>query len=151
MSQRISRQVCLSAELESLGRFRNFIDRVCKEVSSINSQIVYDLKLAMDEACSNIIIHGYAGMNPGSIILNLDVDSERAVMRITDFGQPFEPSESPKPDVDAALENKPMGGFGLYFIYKTMDKVGYETKEDGNHLTLIKNISKFRRDGENEQ
>jgi serine/threonine-protein kinase RsbW len=148
MRQRINRRICLSAELESLGRFRNFIDSVCKEVSEIDSQVIYDLKLAMDEACSNIIIHGYVGMNPGSIILNLDLDAERAVMAITDFGHPFEPSEASKPDVEAALEDRPMGGFGLYFIYQTMDQVGYRTTEDGNHLTLIKNFSEFRRDGE---
>jgi serine/threonine-protein kinase RsbW len=79
-------------------------------------------------------------MNPGSIILALDFDPQQVVMTITDFGHPFEPTEPPMPDVEAGLEDRPTGGFGLYFIYQTMDDVRYETTEDGNCLTLVKRL-----------
>jgi anti-sigma regulatory factor (Ser/Thr protein kinase) len=136
----IDRQICLSAELESLARFRDFIEASTRDYPGIDEHITYDLKLAVDEACTNIITHGYAGMNPGSIILNLRVSQDEVVIMITDFGHQFEPSEAPAPDVKAALDDRPTGGFGLYFIYQAMDGVAYETTEAGNILTLTKKL-----------
>lgn len=133
-------QICRAAELESLPLMREFIDSAVKEHPGIDEQISYDLKLAVDEACTNIITHGYAGMDPGTMILNLEINDNQVRMKITDFGHAFEPSEVPKPDVEAALEDRPMGGFGLYFIYQTMDRVDYKTTEDGNSLTLVKRL-----------
>ncbi len=134
-------QITCAAELESLSLFREFIEKKCMQHGGIDEQIRYDLKLAVDEACTNIITHGYAGLNPGSIILNLEMKPKEVVVTITDFGHPFEPSEARAPDVEAGLEDQPMGGFGLFFIYQTMDEINYETKEDGNCLTFIKKLS----------
>ena len=134
-------QITRSAELESLSILREFIEKACKQHKRIDDHICYDLKLAVDEACTNIITHGYAGMNPGSIILSLEMAPNKVVVTITDFGHRFEPSEASAPDVEAGLEDLPMGGFGLFFIYQTMDEINYETTEDGNHLTFIKQLS----------
>ncbi len=134
-------QITRSAELESLAVFRDFIEKVCKQHQSVDDQICYDLKLAVDEACTNIMTHGYAGMNPGSIILSLEIAPNEAVVTITDFGHPFEPSEASPPDVEAGLEDRLIGGFGLFVIYQTMDEINYETTEDGNRLTFIKQLS----------
>jgi serine/threonine-protein kinase RsbW len=133
-------QITRAAELETLAVLRDFIDSACSAHERIDEAFIYDLKLAVDEACTNIITHGYAGMDPGSIILTLELDDLQACMTITDFGHPFEPAEAPTPDVEAALEDRPMGGFGLYFIYQTMDEVNYETTEDGNCLRLVKRL-----------
>jgi serine/threonine-protein kinase RsbW len=132
-------QITRSAELESLSVFREFIEEECKQHKRIDEQIRYDLKLAVDEACTNIITHGYAGMNPGSIILHLEMEPDKVIVTITDFGHPFEPSEASPPDVEAELEDRAMGGFGLFFIYQTMDEITYETTANGNRLTFIKN------------
>ncbi len=134
-------QITRSAELESLSVFREHIEKACKQHKRIDDHICYDLKLAVDEACTNIITHGYAGMNPGSIILSLEMAPNKVVVTITDFGHPFEPSEASAPDVEAGLEDLPIGGFGLFFIYQTMDEINYETTEDGNRLTFIKQLS----------
>lgn len=132
-------QMTQAAELESLAVFREFVERACEE-AGLDEQTCYDLKLSVDEACTNVVTHGYAGMNPGSIIVSLSVGPEMAVVRITDFGHPFEPSEPDAPHVEAALEDRPTGGLGLYFIYQSMDEVDYETNEDGNTLILIKRL-----------
>jgi anti-sigma regulatory factor (Ser/Thr protein kinase) len=133
-------QITRAAELESLPLFRSLVDSACKECSGIDDETVYDLKLAVDEACTNVITHGYAGMNPGSIILSVEVEPEQVVVEIIDFGTSFEPSEAPMPDIQAALEDRPLGGFGLFFIYQTMDGVDYRITEDGNRLILTKKI-----------
>lgn len=131
-------QITRAAELESLPLFRDLIDAGCRENPGIDDRTCYDLKLAVEEACANIIAHGYAGMNPGSIILALQFEPRKVVVTITDFGHAFEPSEAPMPDASAVLEDRPTGGFGLYFMYQTMDEIDYEATEDGNRLTFVK-------------
>lgn len=133
-------QITRAAELESLASFRALIKSACEEHPGVDERTSYDLQLAADEACTNIIQHGYAGMNSGSIILALEFEPGKVLMTITDFGHPFEPRETPQPDVEAALEDLPMGGFGLFFIYQTMDKVDYQTSVDSNRLLLTKFI-----------
>ena len=133
-------QITRAAEYQSLAAMRDFIESACKGYPGVDDQVLYDLKLAVDEACTNIITHGYAGMNPGSIILAIDLAPQQVTMTITDFGHAFEPSETPMPDVEAGLEDRDTGGFGLFFIYQAMDDVDYECTEDGNHLTLVKRL-----------
>jgi anti-sigma regulatory factor (Ser/Thr protein kinase) len=79
-------------------------------------------------------------MDPGSIIVSLQYGARQVVVRITDFGHPFEPGEPPKPDLEAALSGQSVG-FGIYFIHRSVDSVSYEATEGGNTLTLVKNPS----------
>jgi serine/threonine-protein kinase RsbW len=137
MSQRF--QITRAAELESLSVFREFISDCCGRFD-VPDGTVFDLKLAVDEACTNIIEHGYKGMDPGSIILSFRIESDRILVQITDFGHVFEPADAPKPDVEAALVDRPLGGLGLYLIYQTMDNIDYQSSEDGNTLTFTKFI-----------
>jgi len=138
MSQRY--QITHAAELESLQKFRDFITACCEE-HDIASETVLELKLAVDEACTNVIVHGYKGMDPGSIILSFRIEPDRILVQITDFGHVFEPASAPKPDVEAALEDRKMGGLGLFLIYQTMDNIDYQSSEEGNILTFTKFIN----------
>jgi serine/threonine-protein kinase RsbW len=128
-----------AAELDALPTFREFIARVCERLR-LRSEIAFELQLACDEAATNVIKHGYAGMNPGSLMLELRPQPRKISMILSDFGHPFEPVETEAPDVDAMLHDQPTTGFGLFFIYRTMDDVSYYTDEQGNHLVLIKNV-----------
>jgi len=133
-------QITQAAELDSLPIFRGHIKGICKEYPGINDEQCYDIQLAVDEACTNIITHGYKDIEPGSIILCLDIFDKGVVITITDFGHSFEPYKTEIPDSEAGLKNMPVGGFGLYFVFQTMDEVDYKTNEDCNHLKLIKYI-----------
>jgi len=135
MSQRF--QITRAAGLESLQEFRTFITKCCAKFN-VQGDVVLDLKLAVDEACTNIITHGYQGMDPGSIILCFWIESERILVQITDFGHCFEPVEAPMPDLEAALDDRELGGLGLYLIYQTMDNIDYHSSQEGNKLTFTK-------------
>lgn len=137
MSQRY--QITRAAELDQLSVFREFISDCCKK-HNVPDETVFELKLAVDEACTNIIEHGYKDMDPGSIILSFRIEPGRILVQITDFGHVFEPADAPKPDVEAALDDRPLGGLGLYLIYRTMDNIDYHSSDDGNTLTFTKYI-----------
>lgn len=138
-------QITCAAELQSLAHIRAFIDGVCAGYPEIpalaDPQVRYDLKLGVEEACSNIIEHGYEDMDPGSMILRLEVDPQRVEITLTDFGHPFEPVELPAPDLDRPLDEISLGGFGLFFIYQAMDEVDYESSPAGNRLSLVKYLA----------
>jgi serine/threonine-protein kinase RsbW len=133
-----------AAELESLSVFREFITDCCSR-HEVPNETVFDLKLAVDEACANIIEHGYKGMDPGSIILSFRIEPDRILVSITDFGRIFEPAETPKPNVEAALEDRELGGLGLFLIYQTMDNIDYQASVDGNTLTFTKYIGQAKK------
>ncbi len=128
-------RITRAAYLESLGDFRKFLKEHCKDV---NAETLYDLQLAVDEACTNVITHGYADMDPGSIILDLELDSDSISITLTDFGRAFEPGAAPTPDVDAPIEERELGGFGLFFIQQSVDQMDYKATEDGNKMILRK-------------
>ena len=128
MSQRF--QITHAAELESLQKFRDFITACCAQ-HDISNDVVLDLKH----------IVGNKGMNPGSIILSFRIEPGRILVQITDFGHVFEPEAAPKPDVEAALEDRELGGLGLFLIYQTMDNIDYQSSEEGNTLTFTKFIN----------
>lgn len=131
-------QITLSAELESLPAFRNLIKTACQDVQGLNNQSIYDIQLAVDEVCTNIITHGYADMDPGSIMLVVNVEANRVIVSITDFGHPFEPAEAPAPNITAELEERKPGGLGLFFVFMSVDDIAYESSETGNITKLIK-------------
>jgi len=133
-------RITRAAHLESLDDFRRFLKEHCAAQSGVTAEILYDLQLAVDEACTNIITHGYAGMDAGSIILDLEIDAAKIGISITDFGHAFEPNSAPAPDVEASIEERESGGFGLFFIQQTMDALNYRTTEDGNTMILTKHL-----------
>jgi serine/threonine-protein kinase RsbW len=134
-------QISRSAELTTLSEFRKYIALICSQHAEVDENMLYDLQLAVDEACTNIITHGYKCMNPGSIILALEIHHDCIMINLTDFGHAFEPSRTPTPNLDAGLEDWPTGGFGLYFIYQTMDDIDYTTNIYGNRLTFTKRFN----------
>lgn len=135
-------RITRAAYLESLHDFRVFIKEHCASIPGVTDEILYDLQLAVDEACTNIISHGYADLDPGSIILDLEVDPDKLMATLTDFGHCFEPSSAPIPDVNAPIEERELGGFGLFFIQQSVDEMDYQVTEDGNKMTLTKYLSK---------
>ena len=135
-------RITRAAYLESLQDFREFIKEHCAGMPGVTDEVLYDVQLAVDEACTNIITHGYADMDPGSIILDLEIDLDTLILSLTDFGRSFEPGNVPVPDVDVSIEERDLGGFGLFFIHQSMDEVDYRVTEDGNTMILTKHLVK---------
>ena len=134
-------RITRAANLEALNEFREFLKEHCAAYPEVTDEILYDIQLAVDEASTNIITHGYAEMDPGSIILDLELDADKIIISLTDFGHAFEPDNAPVPDVDAPIEERELGGFGLFFIQQSVDDMKYKTSEDGNTMTLIKHLA----------
>ncbi len=95
-------------------------------------------QLAVDEACTNIIEHGYGGENRGTIDLVCQVAEGELVVTVQDHAQPFDPTEVPPPNLNAPLDEIKVGGLGIYFMRQVMDAVEFTYEGGGNKLVLVK-------------
>jgi serine/threonine-protein kinase RsbW len=131
--------VKLRADLTELATIRDFVARTGRDLG-LPERMIYDLTLAVDEACSNVIRHAYGGQ-AGTI--EVRVQSHDGCVRVTirDWGEAFDPAAVPVPDVGAPLEQRPLGGLGLFLMRQAMDDVEFEFDPVcGNTLTMTKRI-----------
>jgi anti-sigma regulatory factor (Ser/Thr protein kinase) len=138
----VTRRVEHPARLENLGLFLGFIDQACAE-EHIDSEASFALRLAVEEVCMNLIRHGYAGVEPGPIGLDFEVDANLARLTVSDRAKPFDPSQAPAPNLHDDAMHRPIGGLGWHLIKQLMDHVAYSSDaQRGNELILEK---KFQR------
>ena len=101
-------------------------------------EAIDDTLAALDEAVSNIIIHGYHGQ-PGSIEVEVEKEQETLVIRLRDQSPLFDPTLVPPPDLTLPLKERRLGGLGVHLIRCFTDSMAYRvTPEGDNELTLMK-------------
>lgn len=110
------------------------------EASGFSPEAVLDTQLAVEEAITNVIVHGYK--RPGGEILITCRASPRAVeIQISDSAPQFDPLSIPEPDIDADVNERQIGGLGIYLLKQVMDHIAYRYENGKNILTLVKNKS----------
>ena len=123
--------------LDKLREVRRFVESSARALG-VNEPAVSDLVLAVDEAVTNIIVHGYKNQ-PGSVELSIDADGTALIVRLRDKAPEFDPCSYPKLDLRSSLEKDIPGGFGLHLIHNAVDDIGYRILRAGeNELTLVK-------------
>ena len=126
---------------ENLPRFLHFIEATCARIEAA-ADTKYALHLAMEEVCTNLIVHGYRGEAAGPIEVAVYDECEKVTIVIRDRAPPFDPVHAPSPDLTSDVEHRPAGGLGLYLVKKVMDEVDYvPDTPSGNVLTLVKRKS----------
>lgn len=126
-----------AAELTDLAAIRSFVRTAATSLDA-SPDAVPDLVLAVDEAVSNIIRHGYVGRR-GPVGIEIARDHARIVVRVTDDAPPFDPTAWPTPNIGLPLERRPAGGFGIHLVRTCVDEVVHRAGPDaGNELILVK-------------
>jgi serine/threonine-protein kinase RsbW len=128
------------AKLESLALISEFITEATGR-AGLDDHAAWQVQLAVDEAATNVIQHGYGEGGEGVIELSWRVDGPDFVVALHDFGRRFNPDDVPAPDVTSPLEERQAGGLGIYLMTRLMDSVRYEFDDKrGNLLTMTKRI-----------
>ncbi len=132
------RTTIFPAKYESLDAMREFVCQAAEDARMSDSDS-YKVQLAVDEACSNVIEHACEGECGEEIEITCTAAEDRLTVMIRDHGEPFDPESAPAPDLDADLEDRPVGGLGVFLMKRLMDEIRYEVLgEAGNVLTLVK-------------
>ncbi|MFQ5630603.1 MAG: ATP-binding protein [bacterium] len=113
---------------------RDGISHLC-ELQGFSSDEGKSIMLAVDEACSNIIKHTYAGANNCPIIVSCSMIDNGVKVVLRDFGAKVNQKQLRSRELD---DIRP-GGLGVHLINSVMDEVMYDEKcSDGNRLTLVR-------------
>lgn len=110
---------------------RCMVERLARQLG-FSEHRVTRLTQAVDEACSNVIRHGYGGRTQERILLRFLVSKERLEIQIRDFAPAPDPSQLKPRDL---RELRP-GGLGLHLIRAGADEVSYEPYEGGRGCLL---------------
>jgi serine/threonine-protein kinase RsbW len=134
------KSLTVPATLESLAQISAFVNEA-SQCAGLDDHTAWQVELAVDEAATNIIQHGYAPDHPGIIELAWRIEDNRLVMTLRDYGRRFNPDDVPPPDVSSPLEERQPGGLGLYLMNQLMDQVRFDFDDtNGNLLTMVKYI-----------
>lgn len=139
-------EITLSAQDKNLDEVQSFIlNSIEKENITISPKLSMQLELAIEEIFVNIA--HYSGSETATIkclITNCEKKDDSATKKITisfyDSGTPFNPLEKEDPDISLSMEERAIGGLGIFLTKKYMDKVSYEYKNKQNILTLEKKL-----------
>jgi anti-sigma regulatory factor (Ser/Thr protein kinase) len=127
------REQTLPASLESLEEIGAYVVGAAAE-AGLDPRAAYNLRLAVDEIATNIISYGYAG-GGGGISLHSELTPDRLTIVVEDWGVPFDPlarDAVSEEDLALPLEERPIGGLGIYLVLKGVDDFRYEYADGRN-------------------
>lgn len=123
------------ARTANLAAIRSFVTGEA-EAAGVPRDAVAAMIQAVDEAATNVMLHGYRG-GPGIIEVEMRTDGTALVVRLRDGSPAFDPTSVPAPDLEKPWYLRPPGGLGMHLIRQCVDRVSYRRTETGqNELTL---------------
>ncbi len=124
--------------LESLADIGQFVLRAAAD-AGLDRKASYQLRLAVDEIATNIVVHGYAGANrQGPIAMWAELDEAELRLCLEDKAEPFDPHEAQSPDdLDRPLEEREIGGLGVFLALRGTDELRYERTAEGNRNIVV--------------
>lgn len=130
----------MKALLENVPRAIECVSKWAQEAGFDEGEL-YEIQLAVDEACANVVDHAYEGVDPGEIEVSCCLEDRCLTIRVRDWGKGFELASVEEPDLEAPLEERSLGGLGLFLVRQMMDTVEFRSDpERGNELTMCKRL-----------
>ncbi len=129
--------ISIPSSTRRLEEVRRFVERHAR-AANLNETTVEHFKIAVDEACTNVIKHAYQGADNRTIDIALIVRPDRFTVSIRDNGRAFDPQCYRTPDIMASVRERRAGGFGVLIIQRLMDHVEYRTEGAVNEVLMTK-------------
>ncbi len=115
------------ATLESLSPIGQYVIAAA-QTAGLDRKASYRLRLAVDEIATNIITYGYAEAGlAGDVVVRAELAPESLTITLEDTARPFDPRGQDVPDqIDRPLEERPIGGLGVFLATLGVDEFRYE-------------------------
>ena len=125
------------------------LNRIVDAIESISLQeewppeLLFTMNLVLEELGINIIRYAYGEDSNETFQIIITSEPSELTVDVIDSGPPFNPlTDAPKPDTDAPMLDRPIGGLGIHLVKSMMDEVDYKRECDRNHLRLVKRRDK---------
>ena len=126
----------IEADILAIPRVSLALDRALR-AHGFSDEDILDTQLAVEEAVTNVIVHGYA-RGTGKILITCRTTRALAEVQIEDSAPQFDPLTIPEPDITEDIEDRKIGGLGVFLIRQVMDDIIYRYEDGKNILVLVK-------------
>ena len=124
--------------LDSLDEIGKYVISVA-QAAGLDKRAIYRLRLAVDELATNVITYGYerSGLS-GDVDICTEIDDKNLTVLIEDSAVPYDPTKTPSPDdFNVPLEDRPIGGLGVFLARQAVDEFRYERVDGHNRSILV--------------
>lgn len=135
----MEKEIKLINDLAEISRLEVFVEELGVQLC-LSPDITMNINLALEEAIANIIMYAYPVEESREIILKVTFTGQQLIFLLTDSGISFDPTQVNDVDFDLSIEDRPIGGLGIFLIRQIMNEVTYQRIDGKNKLIMKKNI-----------
>jgi len=130
----------IAATIDNLETVTAFVDEQL-EAFDCPMKAQMQIDIAIDELFSNIAYYAYApDMGDATIQVELLEEPRSVKLTFIDSGIPYDPLKKEDPNTRLSVEEREIGGLGIFMVKKTMDDMSYEYRDGRNRLSIVKHI-----------
>ncbi|WP_291718480.1 SpoIIE family protein phosphatase [Magnetospirillum sp. 64-120] len=134
-------EVTIANDLAELERLAGLVDEFV-ERHGLPDRISFNLNLCLDELITNIVSYGYDDSHHHDIHVRFSLDNGCLMTEIIDDGKEYNPfTDAPEPDLALEVDDRPIGGLGVFLVKEFMDRTDYRRDGGKNVVTLEKNVA----------
>ena len=131
-------KITIDAKVENLENVTEFITSSLEE-KNCSMKTIMQMELVIEEIFVNVANYAYRP-NVGPITICKEIDDKALTISFIDGGVDYNPLEHEDPDINAGIDEREIGGLGIFLVKKNVDEVSYERKDGQNILTIKKNL-----------
>jgi anti-sigma regulatory factor (Ser/Thr protein kinase) len=139
MGSRKTKHFVINNQVKELTTMAGRINKLAEDWK-LPQALTMNINLVIEEALSNIIFYAFPDNDQHEIKVLLTLDNNQLTIKITDNGIPFNPLSQQQPDISLPVEERPIGGLGIFLISQIKDKMHYTRRNNQNILKLNKSI-----------
>ena len=136
----LKRSLTLPNDVQTIPQLAEFVEGVGEELG-FDMEDTMGLNLALEEAVVNVMTYAYPKGTLGTVQIDAEANDQRLKLVITDQGSPFDPTAKEDADITLSVEDRPIGGLGIFLVRQLMDSIYYERVNGSNVLTLRKKLT----------
>ncbi len=127
----------LNNKVSEISKLNAFVKSATAALNMENG-LANRIKLAVEEAVTNVIDYAYPNGTEGKIDITIEADENRIRFILTDSGAEFDPTSVSKADTTLSINERPIGGLGVFLVRNLMDSINYERIKGKNILRMEK-------------
>lgn len=139
------RTAAYPAVLDSLEKMRRFVEEAA-EAAGLDRSRAYKLQLAVDEIATNIVMYGFGNAHPEeTVVIRGEKTDSSLIITLEDAGPAFDPEGRKLPseaDLARPLEERGIGGLGIFLAVKGVDRFDYERRDGKNYNIFEVSLSR---------
>ena len=131
-------KITVEATLENLQTVVDFATERL-EARDCSMKVVMQMELVIEEIFVNIASYAYnPEIGPATFCIEFEENPDAVLMTFIDGGKPYNPLEQDEPDTTLAIEERDIGGLGIFLVKKNVDEISYEYADGKNILRMKK-------------